>query len=209
MMLYTMHYFMGRLLTITNGSGREAFDGLRSPPLLDYDFRLTSKLLNRQLKSAMYLLMQETTREVLGGLEKLLKRRTKASWAPCFCTLLILCICAEELQVAVDGFALHKITRNDKTNFISREDGVETSRKLDDLLYGDCKTLFHGIYKSHKPKQGQRAEQLFNPIRDGMKVDGEEGMTPAMNDLVEDIVKVLDIHGKGPHTCKAVTRTLG
>jgi hypothetical protein len=194
MKLYAMHYFMGRLITITNGSGEEAFNGLQIPMKLLYDLSSTSQLLNRQLKHTMLVLLQETTRQVLESLEKELRSRTKVSWAPCFCVILILCICAEELQVAVDGFTVHKILSKDRMNRISREDGVEISRRLDDLLYRDCANLFHGIHRSRRPKTGQRYEHSFNPIRDGVHVNEEEGLTQAMHDLVEEIREILAIH---------------
>jgi hypothetical protein len=143
----------------------------------------------------MLVLLQETTRQVLEDLEKELKSRTKASWAPCFCVISILCICAEELQVAVDGFAVHQMLNKDRTNPMSREDGVEISRRLDDLLYRDCANLFHAIYKSRRPKSGQRNERGFNPIRDGVDVDEEEGLTQAMHDLLEEIREILANHG--------------
>jgi hypothetical protein len=100
MKLYVMHYFMGRLITIADGSGEEAFHSLQMPMKLLYDLSSTSQLLNRQLKHTMFVLLKETTRRVLENLEKELRSRTRASWAPCFCVILILCICAEELQVA-------------------------------------------------------------------------------------------------------------
>jgi hypothetical protein len=95
----------------------------------------------------------------------------------------------------VDGFAVHQMLNKDRTNPIFREDGVEISRRLDDLLYRDCANLFHSIHRSHRPKAGQRYEHGFNPIRDGVDVDEEEGLTQAVHDLVEEIREILDIHG--------------
>ena len=144
----------------------------------------------------MHILLQETTRQVLGSLEKELKLRTKASWAPCFCTILLLCICTEELQVAVDGFAVHTVLNKDRIPPISRETGIQVSRKLEHLLYADCANLFHSIYRSRKPKTGQRYEQGFNPIRDGLEANEDEGLTPEMRNLVEDIRDILAIEGR-------------
>lgn len=196
-MLYAMHDFMGRVITIADGTGCGAFEHPDTAKELTYDFELTSKILNRQLKHAMHLLLQETTRDVLDRLERELKTRTKASWAPCFCTILILCISIEELQIAVHGFAVHKATRKSKTNCFSRASGFETSRKLDELLYNDCKTLFHAIYNSHKSKSGLRNEKGgFNPIRDAYDVNENEGITQAMHDLVGEVHELLGDSGE-------------
>jgi hypothetical protein len=197
-MLYAMHDFMGRVITIADGTGYGAFEHPDTAKELTYDFDLTSKILNRQLKHAMHLLLQETTRDVLDGLERELKTKTKESWAPCFCTILILCICIEELQIAVDGFAAHKATcRSSKANSFTRENGFEISRQLDDLLYNDCKTLFHAIYNSHKPKGLRNEKGGFNPIRDTHDVNGKNGVTQAMHDLVGEIHEIMGDSGKG------------
>jgi hypothetical protein len=195
-MLYAMHDFMGRVITIADCTGYRGFEYPDTAKELTYDFEVTSKILNRQLKHAMHLVLQDTTRDVLDRLERELKTRTKESWAPCFCTILILCICIEELQIAVDGFAVHQATRRSKTNGFSRASGFETSRRLDDLLYNNCKTLFHAIHNSYKSRAGRRNEKGgFNPIRDTYDVNEKDGVTQAMHDLVGEVHEILGDSG--------------
>ncbi|KAF4627341.1 hypothetical protein G7Y89_g10813 [Cudoniella acicularis] len=194
-MLYAMHNFMGRNLTIVDGAD-EAFEYFHLSPDLEYDFKLPSTLLNRQLKYTMHSLLRETTEEVLAELEKELKTKyKKASWAPCLCTILILCMCTESLQVAVDGFAVHLMNSGQDTKCMSRAAGLDLSRRLDELLLADCKALFHGIHKSHKLRAGQKSERGFNPIRDGFDINEMEGLTQEMHDLVEDVHEILGMYG--------------
>jgi hypothetical protein len=196
-MLYLMHGFMGRTITIADGTGYEAFKHFDNLKELTYDFEVTSKILSRQLKHAMHLLLQETTRDVLTSLERELRTRCRRSWAPCFCTILILCICVEELQIAVDGFAVYRATRKSETNCFSRASAFEASRKLDNLLYDDCKMRFHTIYNSHKPKLGPKNEKGgFNPIRDAYEVSEKTGISQAMHELVGEIHEILEDSGE-------------
>jgi hypothetical protein len=196
-MLYLMHGFMGRTITIADGTGYEAFKHFDNLKELTYDFEVTSKILSRQLKHAMHLLLQETTRDVLTSLERELRTRSRRSWAPCFCTILILCICVEELQIAVDGFAIYRATRKSATNCFSRASAFEASRKLDNLLYDDCKMRFHTIYNSHKPKLGLKNEKGgFNPIRDAYDVSERTGVSQAMHELVGEIHEILEDSGE-------------
>jgi len=144
----------------------------------------------------MHSLLRDLTQDVLRDLEKKLMKRTEASWAPCFCTILILCICVEEVQASIDGFAVHSSKKKAGEGAISREDSIGISRRLDDLLFADCKVLFHGIYRSGKGSSGQKNETVFNPIRFEVQIDESKGLTQEMCDLVEDIRDILDVHGK-------------
>ena len=165
-------------------------EDLHLSPNLPYNFEIPSRLLNRQIKHVMHQLLRETTKEVLEDLDRELRGRTKQSWAPCFCCILILCICTEEIQIAVDGFAVHNQPKQDS---MSRKTGAEISRKLVDELIMVCKYFFHEIYRTSKG--GTRySKGGFNPLRYGFDIDEKEGLTPAMHDLVEDIRRVIETH---------------
>jgi hypothetical protein len=197
-MLYAMHYFMGRVLVVDESSGREARQNLQFAPDIAYDVGVPSRVLSRQLKHVMHLLLQDITRDVLRELERELRTKAKSSWAPCFCTILLLCICAEEVQASIDGFAVYSARGRANGRVMSRKEGIGISRKLDDLLFAHCKSLFHDIYKSCKGNFGQenRNELGFNPIRDELRIDKSKGLTQEMCNLVDDIDKIFSIHGK-------------
>jgi hypothetical protein len=193
-----MHYFMGRVLIVVEKSGHEARQNLLFSPDVDYDVRVPSRILSRQLKHTMLSVLQDITQDILRDLEKKLRTKTQASWAPCLCTILILCICVEEVQASVHGFALHSNRGKAGDRAMSFEDGIKISQKLDDSLFADCKLLFHNIYKSGKGIFGQenKNERGFNPIRDGCRLDETKGLTQDMCDLADDIHDICTIHGK-------------
>jgi hypothetical protein len=187
---------MGRGLIVIESPGSEACQNLLLSPDVVYDVGVPSRILNRQLKHIMHSLLRDLTQDVLRDLEKKLRKRSEASWALCFCTILILCICIEEVQASIDGFAVHSKRKKVGEGAISREDSIGISRRLDDWLFADCKVLFHGIYRSGKGSFGQKSERGFNPIRDEFQIDESKGLTQEMYDLVEDIQEILNIHGK-------------
>jgi hypothetical protein len=190
-----MHYFMGRVLVVVESSGLEARRNLLLSPDIVYDVGVPSRVLSRQIKHVMHLLLHDLTRDVLEDLEKALRTKSKASWAPCLCTILLLCMCAEEVQASFHGFAVHS-SKGKGGSAISHEDGIEISRKLENLLFADCKVLFHYIYKSGKKSFGRKNERGFNPILDGFQVDESKGLTQEMYDLADEIHEILRIHGK-------------
>src|SRR5208282_4174347 len=116
----------------------------------------SSRVLGRQIKGAMKLLSEELTQDVLTGLDWELKQKNPQSWALCLCTRLILCICVEELQVAVDGFVYFMISHGGaKDPKYVRECGAQICKRL------EFKTLLHswlllngvlkGILKNRNP----------------------------------------------------------
>ena len=189
-----MHGFMGRALTIADNPAIK--DMQQCYPGIIFDHSLPSRLLNRQIKHAMHLLLQEKTREVLVELEKQLRTRSTQSWASCFCAFLILCFCIEELQVALDGFNVHNITKKSVAEAPFKGLGIEPSQKLE-VFFRDLKTIFHEIYRSNKGIAANKInERGFNPIRDGVEIDEMEELSKGTRQLVKDIHKILDTYGR-------------
>jgi hypothetical protein len=196
-MLHAMHYSMSRILTFTKESADEAISSIRMPMKLPYAKSMTSKVLNAQIKCVMNTLLYEITREVLEGLEKELRTRTKASWATSFCVILILCICMEAVQVDTDGYIVQNIVNGKArgNRAMTRDAAIDVCRSLDDLPFKHCTDLFHGIYRTRKPKTGHRNERGFNPIRDGVDLDEKEGLNSATVQLVDDIRRIMIDYG--------------
>jgi hypothetical protein len=196
-MLHAMHYFMGRSLIYTAASADVVLQELRRPTARIWDSNI-SWLLNRQLKSAMITLLRGVTREILEDLEKELRTRSKAVWATCFCTVCILIFCMEEVQIATDGFVMHKRLYNPDGNNPSPEDAIEICRKLDELPYAYLIELFHGVYKTRKLPMRHRGDHIYNPIRDGAEVDREEGVDQEAVDLANEARLIIKDYGKPP-----------
>ena len=198
-MLHAIHYFMGRIITFTKDSAKNAIAQIRTPMQLPYQHSLTNRLINRQIKQVMYEILQELTRDVLEGLEKELRTRSKASWAATFCVILILSICVEAVQVATDAFIVQALIKGaDTIGKATRDTGIEISRSLDDLLFKHYTELFHLIYRTSRPKHGHRNERGFNPIRDGVDIDEKEGINNSTEHLVNDIRKIIKDHCNCP-----------
>lgn len=191
---------MSRIITFTNESAIRAVESLRTPMQLPYKRSISSKLLMHQIKREMHVLQRELTLKVLKGLERELKTRSKSSWAISFCVILILSMCMEAVQVAVDGFLVQKMLETDGTNTlpVSRDDGFDISRRLDDLPFEDCREIFHMIYKSNN-------ERGFNPIRDGIHVDKLQGIDEDTVQLVNEIGRIMRDHRKYI-TCSELVR---
>lgn len=194
-MLHAMHAFMGRSLTIVNVEEfSTSFTTLHDRDVA-YDFEIPPPLLNREIKHVMNSLLHETTEQFLSQLEKELRTKSKAAWAPCFCAIVILSMCAEDLQIALDGFTVYTQSHSTRKSILLRSDSLALARQLDDRLLADCKALFHGIYKSRKRPTGLKGEMGFNPLRDGLDVDGDDKLEQEVHDLVEDIHEILGIYG--------------
>ena len=135
--------------------------------------------------------IRETTREVLDKLERLwLGRRTKSSWAISISVILILCMCVEEVQLAFDSIAiatLHKIP----SSHLSRPALCLRSEES----YRDLVDIFHLAYKTRQAS-AVKGSLGFNPIRNGLLVDEEGGITQRMVDLVNEIKQIMATHGE-------------
>jgi len=195
-MLHAIYKFMATTLTITEYSNRQLSDYLRRPAKTKYDLSITSRLLNRQIKSVMHALRERLMREVLEELERELKTRSKAVWAPCFCVALILCMCVEEAQIAMDAFAMHTRVLGAVQDAPSSQITIESCRRLDDLLFNHLLELFHGVYKTHQTSKLHSRCGVYNPIRDGPETNVKEGLDQKSANLVSDFRDIIANHSE-------------
>jgi hypothetical protein len=194
-MLYAMHYFMSRIITFTKESAKEVVTSLRAPRMLPYNTgpTLTSTLLNLQIKQTMLTLLKHIMRDVLGGLEQLLThRRTKSSWVDSFCVSLILFMCIELVQVQVDSFAVAACRKDPE--FVKYR--LNISRALDEEPSLQLEQLFHAAYRTFGSDVKQKGGLGFNPIRNGLRADQNNGITRQMTDLVQSIRQIMERYGK-------------
>ena len=190
MMLYAMHYFMGRTITYTPTSATDVLQALKKPMARTWEAKTISLPLNRQLKCVMNTLLQGLTRKIFEDLEKELKTRNTMVWATCFCTVCILCFCIEEVQIQTNGFVMHK-RQHDPDGSPPSEEAIMICRKLDDLPYTHMVELFHGVFKTRKWPVVHRRDHIFNPIRDGADVDLANGVDQETVDLAEEVRQII------------------
>lgn len=166
LMLHACHYFMAHLLTFSDETA-EILHRTVDPYGAPRGQYFSSRLLSRQVKYAMHVLHRELLRNVLEGLEKSMRARTKDSWGPSFCTILLLCVCIEGLQVAADNFIVCDLKKSEAdgvASHYSREQSLAACQKLDAYPFQQATRLFHDIYRSHRETNGGGKEG-FNPVR--------------------------------------------
>ena len=131
---------------------------------------LTSQLLDLQVKLAVSRIARELATETLEGLERCLRSRTKDGWSFAFCTILLLCMCVEEIQIA--AVASVGIVKPDGTEAPTTNAAFSACQGLEELLAKRIPLLFHDIYKTNKqhPREGG-----YNPLRQAF-VDGNHSL---------------------------------
>lgn len=188
--LHAIHYFMGTLITFSSESAAAVSRSIRNYDALLEPY-LSSRLLNRQIKYIMHKLHREVTIEVLEGLERSLRARTKDSWGPSFCTILLLCLCIEDLQIAADTMVVCDMLKKGTDSLFTRDQSYRVCVALDEFPFLQCKKLFHDIYKSHKEVQSGAREGGFNPLR-CMQDKIPTGLDGATDIMVREIYEVME-----------------
>jgi hypothetical protein len=143
-----------------------------------------------QLKCEMIVLLRETTAQVLRGLERILEatRGRHTTWSTAFCLMIVMCLCIETVEIAVDAAIVVKMQKAEMTT-------ADTSRakhcqELEQVVFDHVKALFMYAYKSHRSQR----QGGFNPIRDGLELNEESGITLPMVELVQDVRRIIEEH---------------
>ncbi|TVY55292.1 hypothetical protein LCER1_G004398 [Lachnellula cervina] len=193
LMLHAINYFMKTLITFSDESARSVYQTLQpfGGALEPY---LSSRLLSRQIKYAMHKLSREITVEVLEGLERSMRTRTKDSWPVSFCAFLVLCLCMEGLQIACDIYVvcdIEKCQKDGSNSAYNRFQSYQASTKIDENPFSQCQRLFHDIYRSHKESNRGAREAGFNPLRNLANNDRSTGLEPAADVMVKSIYQMI------------------
>jgi hypothetical protein len=198
-----MQFFMTKSIVLLQDKSENVLKHLPGPIQLDSQ-NPDLRLINIQLKHVMYSLIRETYVEVLEELEKDLRPKEPALWAPTFCCILILCMCAEMVQITSDFRVVNALDDMSKStdgldkngNSASREDSIDVCRKLDDLPLASAESSFHLIYKTIKLKDGLKREQGFNPIRNRLDTVRKAKLDQDVEDFVGRIHAVVANHSE-------------
>jgi len=198
MILYAGYRFLNTGVRFTHASFATVKESVKNPPVQSITSRLISNLLNRQLKYAVNTIMKKETSYLLEDLQKELYRKSKSAWPTTFCVVLILCICIEEVQTAMEGLVLHARENQGSVN-PDGEEAILVCRRLDDLPFAHMCELFHMVFKSHKisdTSKGKRKKKSdtagFNPLRGEMVERNEsEGFGKEAVELVSEIRSIM------------------
>jgi hypothetical protein len=210
-----MQFFMTKTIVLLREESEEALEHLPAPNELNTQ-RPNLRMINIQIKHVMLRLIRDTYAEVLEELEKNLHLKDLKLWAPTFCCILILCMCAEMVQItsdhrivcALDDMSKSRDGKDKNGNEASRDASFDICRKLDDLPIASAESSFHVIYKTIKLKDGPKREQGFNPIRDGLDAVRKARLGQDVEDFVRRILDVVAKHSECAHTKSSEVRDI-
>jgi hypothetical protein len=198
-----MQFFMTKTIVLLREESEEDLEYLLAPNEFNTQ-RPNLRMINIQIKHIMLHLLRDTYVEVLEELEKDLRPKDLKLWAPTCCCILILCMCAEMVQItsdhrvicALDDISKSHNGRDKNGNKASRDASIDICRRLDDLPIASAESSFHMIYKTIKLKEGPKREQGFNPIRDGLDVVRKTKLGPDVEEFVGRILDVVTKHSE-------------
>lgn len=148
----------------------------------------SSRVLGRQLKCAMHILLKECTKQVLDGFGEQLKKRDGTKWPLVFCVVALLCWCAGDVQIAAVRFSAYDMNSHNGSH-----QSYQMCKNLEDHPYRQCIRLFHDMYGTHKLPNGHSDTASFNPI---FHANARSGWTPQAEQLVSQIRGIMDTRGK-------------
>lgn len=161
--VYTMQYMLSHHLTMTP----QCVESLRHVnPVAASGPWMTPRLLNRQLKAVMDDLIVEGVAALFDEFGKLLKKRSRAEWAPCTVAFVVFCLLMESIQASADVFAIsdNEIEmRNLRPAKFRRAEALDANRAIEDMPFKQFAFQFHQIYQSHSRDASSKS---FNPLAD-------------------------------------------
>jgi hypothetical protein len=109
-------------------------------------------------------------------------RQDWRSWATCFCTILVLCILAEQVEAATDAMVIEKISREHQDAADIRQSGIEACQALEKPM-NYVWELFKGIQGKH------------NPIKDNCPIDNGSGQNKGEAEFINEIHQLMSENG--------------
>jgi len=188
-MINRLHYVLGQTITFSIDSIDKAVTSLRNAaPNLPRRSCVSARVLTKQMKGAMNDLLNDLTKELLDQYNWELRNKRPETWALCLLTHLILCICAEQVQIQVDAFIVLRISHGDCDPETIRRCGTEVCRRLENVVLGHSWDLIRGKLKTLLSKR--------NPFKYGYHQMNEGGVeNEAERNLVNDFLQLKIDHG--------------
>jgi hypothetical protein len=171
---------MNRIVLLTPESADELISSMTRSPTLPYKREvLTCKLINLQIKTVMLDIVQELVAEILAGLQEALNlekgslkvkknmsNEQKLAWLNSLCTVLVLCICTEAIQVLNDAHAVGEL-RKSRHLYKSRK---ELYKETEVMVYRHVVGHFENFYRNAK----------FNAfLSEGLRMDERDKRVPS------------------------------
>ena len=191
-MVNRIRYVIDHFINFSEESAYVALGNLQDPPATPLSTsNLSARVLSRQLKAVFHSLQEELQKEVLEQSNKELNEKNKDDWPLCLCILLVLCMCVEGIQAAVDGFVLKTISDDggDATKpCVIRQVGIEVCCNLEEYVLAHCWNLVRRKLNGVLRKPG-----IF---KHGFPISDESGYAESVVNLVNDIRQVMADHSE-------------
>ena len=113
-MVDRIYYVKSGYILFSDSSAPKVLESLRNPPKVTPEY-LTSRMLNRQIKGVFNLSLEDLQPQVLVEFSTL-KDKNRNNYLPYLCVLLVICMCVEGLQIAIDAFAIKAIKAVENLN---------------------------------------------------------------------------------------------
>lgn len=187
-MVNRLHYVLGQTITFSADSIVEAITSLQNIatnlPSLSH---VSARVLTRQMKGAMNDLLNDLTKELLDQYNWELRHKRPETWLLCLLTHLILCMCAEQVQTAVDGFIFLRISHGGGDPTTIRRCGTEVCRRLETVTLDHSWDLIRGKLKTLLRKR--------NPFKYGYQIDESGIQKESELNLVNEFRQIMSDHG--------------
>ncbi|KAI0458396.1 hypothetical protein F5B21DRAFT_460942 [Xylaria acuta] len=188
--IYVTHYMLTRQLCLTPGTitrlhhlqqtEPQKFPFLPSPANNNTSAyyspsTTTARILNRQVKAVLDEYLLKGTQDLFADFGSVLKLRSRAEWAPCLASFLVLCLLFESIEAAADTFVVseaeialrstrrrstfaaaaaaaadeNKVGRGGGFAVGGRRQALEVCREIDNLPFRQVAYRFHTVYQTH------------------------------------------------------------
>lgn len=187
--IHGIHYIKGVLITFYGDSASKALRNLQNPPANLPSLRhLSARLLNRQIKGILNHLLEDLQKLFLEDFDSEIKRLEKDNWLLCLCTNFVFVMAIELVQVAVDGFVEHQISKQiGDPDYILRC-GTEICRRLE-----TCAVNHSSLVITHKVKHILKKHNVF---KHGFTVDDGMEYSESEANLINSLRCIIAEHGK-------------
>ncbi|KAI0911886.1 hypothetical protein F4823DRAFT_560459 [Ustulina deusta] len=184
--VYATHYVLTRQLCLTPGTldrlqrlqqAQPAKLPFLSPGIGAHSALTTTRVLNRQVKAVLDEHLLKETQGLFAAFGSALKPRSRAEWAECLASFLVLCLLFEGIEAAADTFVVSEAevalrTRRRSTaatvafdadeNKVGggggfavggRRQALDVCREIDNLPFRQVAYRFHAVYQTHHVRE--------------------------------------------------------
>ncbi|KAF2964978.1 hypothetical protein GQX73_g8576 [Xylaria multiplex] len=173
--IYVTHYVLTRQICLTARTV-DQLHHLRQKQPQELPFlspnistQSTARILSRQVKAVLDEHLLKETQGLFAAFGSALKPRSRAEWASCLASFLVLCLLFEGIEAAADTFAVSEAevalrTRRRSTTFDienkaggftvgGRKEALNMCREIDNLPFRQVAYRFHAVYQTHHARE--------------------------------------------------------